>query len=310
MSSPTPAPQPLLLCAIVTKESGVFICAAVPPGGSQWSRPTITSYVFDGQKAVLVPTRVDSWFKIPAVPAKVQRVIPATKKTVAFTLLPGFVPSERLPARVDLSSLSDTTLEGVSECYQPVYEETPESYEDVPFQLHVIAERDRFEVIKSDFTLQYGLIDQLTVDPILLQERPCRLDAAQSYKIIREHVKTHIDPKWAAITSDYDFCFTVEKRIPLAEPIPFSREVKVSARRSKTVTDYRHHRAVKVYETSPPERNGKPYSHYPLTEPFVGENHEDLKAKIKTFLDNLMAKINEPIKDCPHCGGKGVISEP
>ncbi len=307
-TTPTPPVEPLKLVAIVTKETGTFICAAST--GNSWSRPTITGCLFDGQKAVLQPTRVDHWYKIPAVPTKVQQVKPAVVKTIAFTLLPGFAPSEKLPARIVGSTLSDTPHEGVSECYQRETETAPETYVDVPFELHVIAERERFEIVKADFNLTYGLIDQLTLDPVLLQERPCKLDARQSYTIIRNHVKTHINPTWAAVTSDYDFCFTVEKRIPLAAAIPFQRETRVSARKTKMVTDYRHHRTVKVYETAPPDQYGKPYNGYTLTEPFVGTSYEDLQAKIKTFLDALMAKINEPIKDCPHCGGKGVIVEP
>ena len=30
---------------------------------------------------------------------------------------------------------------------------------------------------------------------------------------------------------------------------------------------------------------------------------------IQAYLDNLMEHINKPLKDCPHCEGKGVIIE-
>jgi len=260
-----------------------------------------------------VATPVSGWVKVKGIPAVITKRVPGTTRILGWRLSPGFVPSERLPAEIPLAghySLEDTAYEGVSECYTRVEERSPETLENVPFQLHVIAERDTFEVVKSEFDLTYGLIDQLTIaDPILSQEKPCRMSATQSYEIIRQHVKRNINSRYAEITSDYDFCFTVQKRIELAVLEPFTRDVGTK-RRPKTVTDYRKHRSIVVYNVAPPDRQtGKPYNGYPLVEPFVGTSHEDLKARIAAFLEDLMEQINRPLCECKACGGKGVVVE-
>lgn len=314
-SSPVPpAPESMILLVIATKQSGTFVKVSqkVSPYGYLVSTGDISPCLLDGEKPE--KTRVDGWFHIKGTcPTSITKVVPGQVKTVRWDLSPGFAPSERMPATLPYtsSSLEDTPHSGVAECYMRVTEKLSDTTVEVPFQCYVIAERDTFEVVRSDFTLTYGLIDQLTIaDPILLQERPCALDGRQSYNLIRQHVKTHINPEYAEITSDYDFCLTVEKRIALAEPEPFKRRVG-TGRRAHDVTDYRRHRNVEVYKVAPPDRHtGKPYSGYPLVTPFVGTSHEDLKANIALYLDNLMKRINEPLCECKACGGKGVIVEP
>ena len=40
---------------------------------------------------------------------------------------------------------------------------------------------------------------------------------------------------------------------------------------------------------------------------FTGENQDDLKQKIDAYCEDLIKFINEPIVDCPHCKGRGVV---
>ena len=42
-------------------------------------------------------------------------------------------------------------------------------------------------------------------------------------------------------------------------------------------------------------------------EPFEGNNYEVMLDNIQTYLEELIKDINEPICDCPYCGGSGVI---
>ena len=51
--------------------------------------------------------------------------------------------------------------------------------------------------------------------------RRCRLTSQESFDIIRWYIKRNIDPKAAEMTSDYDFCLTVKKLIPLESPKEF-----------------------------------------------------------------------------------------
>ena len=47
-----------------------------------------------------------------------------------------------------------------------------------------------------------------------IHERPCKLTSKkQMYSIVRNWIKTNINPKCAEITNDYDFCFTVKRKL-------------------------------------------------------------------------------------------------
>ncbi|MFF2834279.1 hypothetical protein ACFVSK_21145, partial [Cellulosimicrobium cellulans] len=125
------------------------------------------------------------------------------------------------------------------------------------------------------------------------------LSRADSYRNVRNYVKTHIDTRWAKITSDYDFCFTVSKEIS-HEPEEF--RVNIGKRKPKYETRYTRSRTTKVYEVAPSS-----YNSYPVIQPFEGKNEEDLKQNIQKYLDELMEAINKPLVECVHCKGYGVI---
>lgn len=73
-------------------------------------------------------------------------------------------------------------------------------------------------------------------------------------------------------------------------------------RKPKLEKRFQTKRGVEIYNVAP-----KPYQSYPIVEPFSGKDVEDLKSNIKKFLDDLMAKINEPLVECKCCKGRGVI---
>jgi len=163
----------------------------------------------------------------------------------------------------------------------------------------VIAELDNFEIVRSDYTLQSSILDQITTHPILLSTKPCKLSRQDSYNIVRKYIKSNIDPKWASITSDYDFCFAVSKTIQ-HEPEKYS--VNVGKRKPKYETRYTRSRTAQVYKVAPSPREG-----YPVIEQFEGKNEEDLRNNIQKFLDELIEIINKPLVECEHCKGYGVI---
>lgn len=135
---------------------------------------------------------------------------------------------------------------------------------------------------------------------------PCSVDSHTTYRIIRAHVKDHIDPLFAEITSDYDFCFTVKKKVRI---IPFVRrweETKLTGKsyrpprfRTKMV-DYESH---EVFEMTHAKEK---YRGYTVVDGFKGESLSDLAANIDRYLAELIGVINAPLAQCPHCGGKGV----
>src|SRR5690606_15220463 len=113
----------------------------------------------------------------------------------------------------------------------------------------------------------------------------------------------NIDPKYAEITSDYDFCLTVKKKIEI-EPEEYRVNINAaySRRKPKYETRFNRSRSVEIYKTSP-----EGYQGYPTVDNFTGKDADDLKKNVDNFLEELMKKINEPLVECGCCKGKGVV---
>lgn len=301
--------EKLKIVCIKTKNNGVFICDGAPLNGYYYDN--LKNYIINGQTPE--STAVDKWYKVNDIPERIEKVSPSQKVVKGYKLKLGYIPSEKLPSEVapDYFSCDDDGDNPQFKIfYDEISEEIPQENTNFEFELHVIAERGTWEPIRTDFQLTYGLIDKLTIDPVLLPERPCKLDSRQSYKLIRAHIKTNINPKYARVTSDYDFCFAVAKVIPLSEPAPYQKNVaKWNARKPKYVTDYRLNREVQIFECGPKDQYGKVYNGYTACIEFSGSNYDDLQANIDSYLKELADKINEPICDCPYCKGTGVILE-
>ncbi|KAF6630588.1 hypothetical protein H6F38_14265 [Paenibacillus sp. EKM208P] len=285
----------LRLIVIKTK-SKVYVSDNI--NNSSYHYTKIKELIFDGVKPI--PTYREDWFEIKEVPKMIQKKLPSERINSRYELKEAHY-NTGLPKVLQSSDFSEEgQYESVYGLYELKYELTDPKLVEIEFELNVIAEDLDFEIVRSDYNLQHSVLDQIITHPVLLSTRPCTLSRQESYNIVRKYIKANIDPRWATITSDYDFCFTVSKNI---EHEPEEYRVNVGKRKPKYETRYTRTRTVKVYETSP-----KSYDRYPIIEPFVGKNEEDLKMNIQKFLDELMEVINRPLIECEHCKGYGVIN--
>ncbi len=115
---------------------------------------------------------------------------------------------------------------------------------------------------------------------ILLTDQPCYLTSPDMYKIIRKHVKDNINTNMATITSDYDFCFTVKKRIKLAKKHKYKVDIsRIGSKRSKYETRYTTINEKEIFEmTHKAEKDGG-YNEYSPIQSFHGDNQKDLRKK-------------------------------
>jgi hypothetical protein len=155
--------------------------------------------------------------------------------------------------------------------------------------------------------IQHQLLDEIVFPNILLPSRPCLLTSQQTFAIVRQYVKQHINYDVASITLDFNFCFTVKKKIPLSEPTKYTVDVNNSMfssrkRKPKYEARYKSEREAECFEMAP-----EPYQKYTVINGFRGEDQNDLKHKIDTYCKSLILFINTPIRDCPRCEGSGII---
>lgn len=161
--------------------------------------------------------------------------------------------------------------------------------------------------VKISSIAHYSEIDQILVPDFAIHQRPCFLTSKDSYNIVRTFIKDNIDPKQAAITSDYDFCFAVKKKVAV-KPWINKKEVLTSKGKSYRKPKYKQetieHKLVEVFEMTSEENS---YKGYTPIKGFKGESLEDLVENINRYLDELINFINSPVSECGHCEGTGHI---
>lgn len=157
--------------------------------------------------------------------------------------------------------------------------------------------------------VKYDMISQIITPEILLHTQPCKLTSKETYDIVRAYIKDNINPKVAEISSDYAFCFQVNKKVTLAKEHVYQVDVNSSIfsgrkRKPKYETRVQKTSKVKVFEMTYSPEN---YQGYTPIKPFEADNSDDLKEYIDNYLKHLISVINEPLDECPTCSGRGVL---
>jgi hypothetical protein len=281
---------------VKTKDQGMFITDNIK--GENYFSSKLEYLFFDGEK--LVATYKKHWYKLNQLPTKIEKMGASTQINRRYELKAGFPVSDLTPQTIKYEDWdSDSEISGL---YTYTCENVEGVLEDVGFEYEILSEEDGFYVEKPKYTATPNLIVSLTTHPDLYTQRPCSVDGKELYRIIRNHIKANINPRYAKITSDYDFCLTVEKVIA-CEPEKYTVNTGTS-KRLRYETRYKRERTVKVFETSP-----EGYSNYPKQKGIDGRNQKDLEDKIDAYLEEIMLKINEPYVECSHCKGLGVVLE-
>lgn len=165
------------------------------------------------------------------------------------------------------------------------------------------------EVVDLTSIAHYYEIEQMLVADLLIHNRPCYLTSESTYDIVRNHIKNNINPKYAVITSDYDFCFAVKKKIAV-KPVVTKKEQKTSKGKSykppRFITNTVTHKQIEIFEMTSEKRK---HGNYSVIEGFKGESLEELSNNIKSFLDELVDYINSPLSECSCCNGTGHVLE-
>lgn len=216
--------------------------------------------------------------------------------------------------------------------YDAVYKTIPESRQEVILTKEIVCKIDDIEKTRgfsyrvknarypnSDPSYNitqdraiHQLIDTIIFPKPALALRPTKLSSTDSYEIIRNYINDNINPKYAQVTSDYEFCLVVTKKIPLSETEEYTYDENFTIfgkkKKPKFKKGYRTERKQVVFDCAPVE-DGKTYSNHPACVEFSGETYEDLVKNIDSYLTRIMEEINEPLVDCPTCKGCGVVRE-
>ncbi len=167
--------------------------------------------------------------------------------------------------------------------------------------------RDKARTVDIITAVNYSELSRMLTPDLLLHNQPCSLSSELTYKIVRNYVKDNILSKQAVVTSDYDFCFTVKKKIAIKPFIQKTEQKKangssyVKPRISQRSIEHKEEQAFAM------THSGSNYKGYTAISGFKGDSLEDLVNNVKTFLDELVDHLNMPLEECSCCAGTGHI---
>lgn len=258
-------------------------------------------------------------------------------KHVGYTLKISSIASEEIPLSLSVEDVQpsiddegDTTWESYSDfqaLYKPVHEPTPDVWEQLPVEVEVLRELhiDNYDnpikmSVGTNVRMQepswnvsselskvvvYEDIERILTPEFLLHERPCQLAPVQLYSIIRNWIKMNVNPKAAYISSDYDFCFTVKRRVAI-KPLTVKTEVKKQNGRSYASPKF-NTKTIQFKEETLFEMAPSAYQKYTVLEQWYASNLKEMAEQLKHYLETLMDEINTEAEECPHCKGLGAI---
>ena len=278
----------------------------------------------------------DDWVFISNKPAKVSHFEKQSNTNYRFVLKDDSLASNKLPLEIKREDACNKATCGeyvwkdewtmYSSLYELVSDPQPEIEVIDEFEFIILLSVDNINpppniqysaIRKNTWTderytitnqsIHHQLLDKIIFPSLILHETSCKINSEEAYKLIRAYIKDNIDPKVAEISSDYDFCFSVVKKVGLAKPYTTEYEYKPKGKRKAELKKkYFNDRQVVCFEMTYGPCN---YTGYTPIRSFEGKNETDLKEQIDAYLDDLIHAINEPLVECPQCNGCGVIKK-
>ena len=292
----------------------------------------------------LVPN--NGWYHFEGELKDFKKRNPPKKEQVGWKLINPELASEKIPLALSMEQLKQVwdsdedeyTYHGayasLASLYQADYTELPA--EIVPVEVELVKLRDlhienyeapsemkiqvqdgnyggKLQVQDLSKVAVFADIERMLTPDFLLHTRPCSLTSEQVYKIVRAHILNNIDGKAARVTSNYDFCFAVEKIIE-TKPYEVKTEKLTSGMRSykppRFTTATKTTKQQKIFEmTWKGAHHGGGYTGYTCIEPWEANSLQELYEYMQKYLQDLMQEINKPVVECQHCNGLGCITK-
>ena len=202
-------------------------------------------------------------------------------------------PSVWVPVEFSVTFKGDLQLNDVS------------NYSDMTITLSASTHSGK-TVTELSKIVTYSELERMLVPPLAIHNRPCALGTNDVYRIVRQYVRENIDGRYARISSDYDFCFSVEKIVPI-KPYTIKTELRTSKGKRYNKPRFSERTVDKkqclVFEMT----DSRKYNGYPVIGGFTADSLGDMVDQVKQYLDDLMSVINEPLRECEHCHGTGHV---
>lgn len=308
------------------KQCFISTCNPIEWGSTYAKSHSLNSLIFDGEYAK--PTYLPEWFTIDKYPNKIEKK-EIEYKNRKYILKEDYKGCEAFPNEINYDDRF-TFDHNINDFYNYVSDKEEVVKEVEGIEIEVITQIENFELPTIDYIaygmtnrngyfdkkykitnkdIKHQLIDKIMFPNVMLASKPCKFTSKQMYDITRAYIKENINSKYARISSDYDFCFEVNKKIKMYSPEEityYNIFAKTKKERNKPHKSIQKYREVSIFKMTHDLRK---YENYPIIEGLYAKNEMELKEKVDTWLQELINIINDPLTECPHCKGTGVVED-
>lgn len=318
----------LQISIIKTDAGKCFItdCSAKDGYHYNYHQSRIADLYFDGEKASKTFHR--NWLELKGYPEKIERMISGEKTNLRYELKDPDLESVKYPLTLAYDDRDSIDEEIRSSLYSFCFDVVPDYFVEVDADLVLMCEVENFREAPdfnypavrrvqfseepyriTNINIAHSLVDCLIIPEPLRASSPCEISSKEMYDLVRQHIKDNIKTSLARITSDYDFCFTVKKIIPLLEPHTYSYQdifARTKKQRAKLHFKTATSKEIEIFQMTHEKSN---YKGYTAIKGFKASNEWELKEMIDNFLSTLMDTIHAPIEQCSCCGGTGYMQD-
>lgn len=313
---------------VVKTDKGCFIsdCFATSGYDYNYHKSVIEKLLFNGKSPTA--TYYPNWYYIEEYPSLIQIEKEGNIINKRYELNDKSIATDKMPETIPYEEKEDYNYDVIENLYSFKYDREPNYLEEYPCEIQTVCEVDNFtfppqieytgihkynysEVLYTikNADVQHQMLDKMIFTVVLLHESPCKFTSKQMYDITRQYILEHIDNSVAKITSNYDFCFTVKKIIPLIEPETIRYQnifARTKRERNKIHTSVKKYEEKEIFEMTYSPENYRGYSAIPE---MCANSETELKEKVDTWLSGLIEIINKPLCQCPGCNGTGYVGE-
>lgn len=320
--------EKILTILCIKTNKGCFITDCTATGGYDYDyhRTSLKDLLFDGKKPT--DTYCRHWYYIEQYPTSIQKEMPGEYINKRYELKDETLASDKMPKIIPYEEVDGYNWELIDSLYSYEHDQAPSYLADVSCDIQVLCEIDNYnfppkleynavhrknwsdeQYTITNASVHHQMLDKIIFPAVLLHNKPCKFSSVQMYNITRQYILDHIDNSVAKVTSNYDFCFTVKKLIPLIEPETITYHnffARTKRERNKVHTTVKKFNEVEIFEMTHDQRR---YDNYTVIPEMYANSEAELKEKVDTWLEGLMKIINEPLCQCPHCQGTGYVGE-
>lgn len=269
----------------IIKDGTVYVTDKVTDTGSWWNRFSSSKIRFDVEE---IESFNKNWRVFSSIPTTAEQFIVGESVIIRYKLKEGFTETDKTPKTMTKEAFrccGDDQCDNpeIRGLYEPVFRKGNDEWVIVPLQLEII-DSDCEPLLETKYKYHVKFPGYINKHMVVKHTLPCYVKGKDVFQYIVKEVKKNI-PDHCFISSDYDFHFRVDVRIP----------------HEKNPVENKTMKAIEISTDK--------WKYGTNTKDVEGNNYFDLENKMDAMIKEYIDKMTHKIVVCPSCGGCGWLKD-